>query len=123
MQVTNGGDLVNPERDNKKAVILGVGLLILLGITFNFMSNNILSDAEDELSKTSPDEFGYKNKLNSLNQTRQWSRTLNIMGNSIIIFGIFLFLICIYFDFDDKFGQLEKKMIYIINTIEKDTKK
>jgi ABC-type transport system involved in multi-copper enzyme maturation permease subunit len=123
MQVTNGGDLVNPERDNKKAVILGVGLLILLGITFNFMSNNILSDAEDELSKTSPDEFGYKNKLNSLNQTRQWSRTLNIMGNSIIIFGIFLFLICIYFDFDDKFEKLEKKMIYIINTIEKDTKK
>lgn len=108
------------ERNDKKAVVFGVGLLILLGIGLNIISNNVLTDAERELSRTSPDEFGYKNKLSELNQTRQESRMFNTMGNSIIFFGFFAFLILITFEFDEKFEKLEKRLNYIINTMERE---
>lgn len=108
---------------DKKAIIFGIACIILLGIGLNILSNNILSDAERELARTHPDEFIYDDRLSDLNQTRIESRMWNTLGNSIIFLGFFIFLILITYESDEKFQQMEKRLIYIINTMEREPKK
>jgi hypothetical protein len=119
----NGGNQVAMNTLDKKAVIVGIGLILILGIGLINFSNHILTNAERELSRTQPDEFIYEDRLRDVNQTRQDSRMWNTMGYSIIFLGFFIFLILITYESDEKFQEMEKRLIYIINHLEREPKK